>query len=442
MLSARLLYPVVQRLLQAMDALPHGNAQAPLAQLVSALLTAQSLRPAALMRMLPSSPTVPAAQRYRRLRRAWLRSWLTSAWLTPRLVRAALALTQPSGPAVLALDTVRCGRWEIFTLGLVWSGRCLPLGWSVLAYPWPKGRFTPTVCQLVRTVADAWPPGQPPPHLLADRGFPSRALLRTLQDAGWGFTIRLGARHSVWVDGALRRVGSLWPAAAGCWQQQAASFGRGRDTVSGWVVVGRGLPVLAWHQRDDGSARARQQQWAERRTYLERKHRRRGPTQAVTTDRWVALLTSEPRWRQALTFYKRRWSIEGTYRDLQGGWGGRQGWDLERVVGPDADVGAVEARVGLAALGLVCQLWLGDRAQRVSRAEAVGQLCRQWTTSDRLSPWARGYLLLADREGSADTWVLDCVAEAAQIIADAPPLAHPALGACRTLRSRPERRAA
>src|SRR5947209_13354029 len=94
----------------------------------------------------------------------------------------------------VTLYSVRCGAWEVFSLGVVWEGRVLPVGWTVLPYPWPKGRFTPTVCALLRQVAAAWPADRPA-HLLADRAFASYALFQTLQTAHWGWTVRVQARH-------------------------------------------------------------------------------------------------------------------------------------------------------------------------------------------------------------------------------------------------------
>lgn len=171
-------YPVVRSWLQALGITTHPIALVAPAQLVTALLACRSLRPSALMRALLSPVDVPARQRDQHVARSWDRRWLTSAWLTPCLVRAALALvllapvavaaasvvagspvppallgSLPGGPVHLALDSVRCGSWEVFTLGVVWSGRVLPVGWAVLPYPWPKRRFTPTVCALLRQVA-------------------------------------------------------------------------------------------------------------------------------------------------------------------------------------------------------------------------------------------------------------------------------------------------
>ena len=89
------LYPLIVAWLQALDLARHPLAVSSLAQLVSALLVGQSLRPSALMRALVSPGAVPARQRYKRVRRLLGRRWLAPAWLTPRLVRAVLALVPP-----------------------------------------------------------------------------------------------------------------------------------------------------------------------------------------------------------------------------------------------------------------------------------------------------------------------------------------------------------
>src|SRR5512140_3807168 len=95
MSSPEVLYPLVLLWVQGIDGLGHATALASLAHLVTALLVGQSLRPTALMRALLSPSPVPARQRYKRVERAWTRRWLSPAWLTPRLVRAALALVAP-----------------------------------------------------------------------------------------------------------------------------------------------------------------------------------------------------------------------------------------------------------------------------------------------------------------------------------------------------------
>ena len=206
------LYPLVHAWLQALPAVTslHPAALSALAHLVTALLVGQSLRPSALMRALLSPEPVPARQRYKRLARAWNRPWLSPAWLVPQLVPAALALVPPDreGLTHLALDSVRCGRWEVFALGVVWHGRVLPVGWAVLPFPWPKGQFTPTVLVLVRQVAAAWPTERSV-HLVADRAFPSRSLFRLLARLHWGWTVRLRAASWVSLDGQRQGVRSV-----------------------------------------------------------------------------------------------------------------------------------------------------------------------------------------------------------------------------------------
>src|SRR5919197_5240879 len=137
MLSPQELYPLVLTWLQALEVCSHPTALGALAHLVVALLCGQSLRPSSVMRALLSPKPVPARQRYKRVARFWERPWLTPAWLTPRLVRAALALVDPDGWGHTAglthvvLDSVRCGPWEVFSLGVVWHGRVVPVSWAV-----------------------------------------------------------------------------------------------------------------------------------------------------------------------------------------------------------------------------------------------------------------------------------------------------------------------
>src|SRR2546423_811361 len=113
MLSPQEVYPLVLSWLQALEVGRHPAALSALAHLMVALLCGQSLRPCALMRALLSPEPVPARQRYKRVARFWERPWLTPAWLTPRLVRATLALVAPdgrgptAGPSHVGLGSVR-----------------------------------------------------------------------------------------------------------------------------------------------------------------------------------------------------------------------------------------------------------------------------------------------------------------------------------------------
>lgn len=230
----------MQLWVHALELAPSTAALTALSHLVVALLSGQRLRPSALMRALLSPCPVPARQRYKRLARFWERPWLTPAWLTPRVVRAVLTLVPPdpdawgptAGQTHVALDSVRCGPWEVFTLGVVWHGRVLPVAWAVLPYPWPQGQVTPTVCRLLRQVDAAGPPGRPL-HLVADRGVPSRPLFCTLRRLGGGWTVRLRAGRGVTVAGEGGLVRDLLPRArTSGWTVWAGAYGRGRTAIA------------------------------------------------------------------------------------------------------------------------------------------------------------------------------------------------------------------
>lgn len=419
MLSPRTLYPLVLLWVQALGCCPHRTGQRALAGLLTALLTAQSLHRTALMRALVSPSAVPARQRYRRLARLLDRQWLSPAWLMPALVRAAVALAVAAGPARtarLALDTVRCGRWEIFTVGVVWHGRVLVVGWAVLPYPWPKGQFTPTACALVRQVATVWPP-EVTAELVADRAFPSAALFRTLAQQQWGWTLRLTARHWITVGGTRQQTRALVAQVEeGQWRAWPATYGTGRHAVTGTLIIGRGPYVWPAHQATPGSLRHRAARQARRVQHAASKH---GGT-ASPYESWVILFTTQPTTITARNAYRQRWPIEGTYRDAQSGWDGHHGWGLDHLVPSLPTADAVARVVGLWALGLLVQSWVGDQVGRPTAPLPVQHTVRQWTTSRRLSVWARGRLALTDPSGGLGTWLEATLRAGAVRIAAAP----------------------
>lgn len=380
MLSPDALYPAVLSWLAALGGPPHLAARQAVAHLLSALLVAQSLHPADLLRVLSGPPAVPARQRCKRLARALDRPWLTPARLSPLLVAAALRLAPPDprGPTAglthLALDTVRCGRWAVVVVGVVWHGRVLPVQWAVLPSPWPKGRFGPTVLAVLDDRIAAWPPDRPA-HLAADRAFPSQALFARLQAAGWGWTLRVAAPRGVTVDGAATTVGArLRTARPGRWRTwTSAAYGTGRKAITGTLVVGKGLPVVAAHQTNPSSQRVRADRQRVRQGYLRRKHRAaRGHEGGATeTDGWATLFTTHPSWRAALASYRRRWAIEGSFRDAQGGWDRRHGWDLEPVLARQPTAQRAAALVGLWALGTLLQSGLGHQVGQATAPAAV-----------------------------------------------------------------------
>ncbi len=414
------LYPLVDNWLTAMHCTQHQTTRQALATQVTAVLVGQSLRPAARMRALLSAPTVPACQRYRRVARALARPSLSPERLTPALVRAALALVKPDrhGLTHLVLDSVRCRRWEILTLGVVWRSRVLLVGWTVLPYPWPKGQFTRAVCGLIRQVAAAWPSDRPV-HLLADRGFPSRALFQTLRAVGWAWTVRLQARTWVTVDGQGQPVRDLLGRTApGSWTCYRGAFGGPRQAIPGQIVVGRPRRRVPGHQRNPSSQRVRERQQARRRQHLASKHPGRAPDASQETDGWLVLFTSLPSPWEAPVGYRRRWAMEGSYRDAQSGWDGHHGWDLEVVAARLSTAEAVAHLVGLWALANLIQMWLG--AQVATGPPLVRAVKAQWATTPRLSLWARGRLVLSDPSGELSAWLQTALQRGAERIAAAP----------------------
>ena len=300
------------------------------------------------------------------------------------------------------------------------------MGWAVLPYPWPKGRFTPTVCALLRQVAASWP-ADVGAHLVADRAFPSHALFSTLRTVGWGWTLRLRARHWVTVGGQAQWARALLAGATvGAWTAYAGTYGSGPNAIPGHLVVGRGLVVLPAHQRTEGSLRQRAKQFARRQQHVASKHAGHAPDASVETDRWVILFTSHP--GPAATCVpaatgsdRRRWSTESSYRDAQGGWDGQHGWDLEPVLTRARDAAHVERVVGLWALGTLLQTWVGQQLSLPTVPAPVAAVVAQWTTTGRLSVWARGQFALQDRSGHLREWLIATLTAGAQRVAAAPP---------------------
>lgn len=408
MLTAPELYPLLCSWLHSLGAIPHAAARAAVAELVTALLIQHSLVPTALMRALLSSPATPARQRYRRLARAWQRPWLTPAALAPALVRGVLALSggRPGTVVHLALDGLRCGPWSILVLGVIWHGRVLPVHWAVLPVPLPAGQFTPAVCRLIRATAAVWPADRPA-HLVADREFPSRALFDALQAVGWGWTVRLRASNWILLQGVGQRVRPLLhQAAPDTWRARPAAWGGAGAPLGGTLVIGRGLVVVPGHQAGPASLAARARQWGRRQQHVRSKHGAKRPADASPeTDAWVVLFTSHPDWLAAVRSYRQRWAIEGSFRDVQGGWDGQHGWNLEPVAGAARSAEHVEALVGLWALGALVQTWIGQQAMAADAPAAIQPVVQGWTTTGRLSVWAHGRLALTDPSGRLRAWL-------------------------------------
>ena len=114
--------------------------------------------------------------------------------------------------------------------------------------------------------------------------------------------------------------------------------------------------------------------------------------------------------------------MEGSYRDAQSGWDGRHGWDLEPTVAKQTDAAVVSGFVGLWALGLLVQSWVGDQVGRRDAPATVQAVVRGWSTTGRRSVWARGRLAFTDRSGGLADWLPATLAAGAARLAAAPPV--------------------
>ena len=115
----------------------------------------------------------------------------------------------------------------------------------------------------------------------------------------------------------------------------------------------------------------------------------KGLVRPHTTDRAVALLSTQPTWWQAVRAYRGRFATEGTDRDLKT-------WDLAAVAAHETDLTHLDSLIGLASLGVLVQSALGTAAGR-ARDPAARARQAQWSTTDRLSPFWRGRQVLHDR---------------------------------------------
>lgn len=368
---------------------------------VLCLLAAQQVSPAALARAIPAAEAGAGRSRLRRVRRWWQGPELELGRLAPRLIATALALLPPGAPVLVVLDTTRVGPWELWLAGVVYAGRVLPVGWAVLPYPWPKGRFRETMLALVRQRQAAFPAGQRW-VLVADRGFPSAALFAQLLERQTGWTVRL--RLGDWLEvagiyaavGAHLEAGRLWPG-----ERVAATIGNGTATkprVAGWVVVHAELPALPRYKDNPSTAKERAYRAHQRALARQYKGRKRRPPSERArryAQTWVLFTTAQTP-ATAVVQYAARMAIEQTFRDWHHGWG------LRPVAAGLPTARAVGRLVGIVSLAYRLQVELGGRLSR----DAAGQRRRvQWTATDRLSLFWCGQQLFRDPGYDWTSWL-------------------------------------
>ena len=273
------------------------------------------------------------------------------------------------------------------------AGRTLPIGWAVIPYPWPKGRFRTTTLALIQQLQQAFPAGVCW-TLVADRGFPSAALFAQLRQGSTDFSVRL--RLSDWVT-----VGSVYAMVAdhlaagrlGVGQRTAAMMGRGRPDqplVPGWVVVSTAVVAPPKHKQNPGTARERAKRAKAHAQHRAHKQGRKTKPPSAAAQRyaqtWI-LFTTAPTVAQAVAEYAQRMSIEETFRDWHSGWGVRTA-----VVDLPTEV-MVTRLMGVVCMTYSLQMHLG---QRMSTDPVAQQRRAQWTVTDRVSWFWCGQRLFDD----------------------------------------------
>src|SRR5262249_25167495 len=198
----------------------------------------------------------------RRVRRWWNGPPLDQAMISPALIRLALALVPTAQLVVVALDTTRLGPWEVWLAGRGVAGRTLPIGWAVIPYPWPKGRFRATTLALLQQLQPAFPAGVRW-TLVADRGFPSAVLCAQLRQGGTDFSVRLRLSDWVTVDRVYATVSAhLVAGRLVVGQRTGATGGRGtlqQPLVPAAIVVSAAVVTPPRHKQNPGTARERAQ---------------------------------------------------------------------------------------------------------------------------------------------------------------------------------------
>ena len=379
----------------------HCTVVATVAFVILCLLVSQRLNPAALARAIPAEEKGSARSRLRRMRRCWYGPDLPHDTLTPRLVRAALALLPHDASVVVALDTTRVLPWEIWQAGIVYAGHTLPVAWAVIPYPWPKGRFRETTLALVDQLAATFPNGRSW-VLVADRGFPSAVLFARLLQRKVGWTVRLRLSDWAEVAGIYAMVRDHLEAGrlrAG--ERVRARIGRDskdQPTVEAWIVVNNQIATPPLHKQNPGTQREREARAKAHAKHLDQKGRKSRPPSDLAkkyAQTWV-LFTTAPTLNAAVGEYAARMTIEQTFRDWHHGWGVRE------TASALTEETAVARLVGIVSLAYHLQILLGVRFSRDPRGR---ERRLQWTVTDRVSYFWCAQHLFTDPGADWSSWL-------------------------------------
>lgn len=420
MTTAQVGYTPVYRWVKQILSETHTTVVATVAWAVLCLLVAQRVTSAALARALPAEQGGCGRSCLRRVRRWWQGPALDQATISPALIRLALTLLKAAQP-IVAMDTTRLGPWEVWLAGIVVAGRTLPIGWAVIPYPWPKGRFRTTTLTLIQQLQQAFPAGVRW-TLVADRGFPSALLFAQLRPGDTDFSVRLRLSDWVTVAGVYAMVAAhLERGRLVEGQRTAAAMGRGRSTqplVPGWIVVSTAVTTPPKHKQNPGTMRERARRAKAHAQHRRHKQGRKTAPPSATAQRytqtWV-LFTTAPTVTQAVAEYAGRMSIEETYRDWH------HHWAVRAAVVALPTEAMVERLIGVVCLAYTVQMHLG---QRVGMDPISQQRRAQWTVTDRTSWFWCGKQLLTDPGYDWSGWLVAQWARLQQLAttASAPPV--------------------
>ena len=369
---------------------------------VLCIVVAQRVTPAALARALPHEQAGSGRSCLRRIRRWWQGAALEQGEMSPQLIRQALQGHPTSQVVVVALDTTRVGPWEVWLAGIVVGGRTLPIGWAVIPYPWPKGRYRATTLALVKQLQAAFPPGVRW-SLVADRGFPSAALFAQLRAGGTDWSIRLRLSDWVRVAGVYAKV--MEHLAAGRLRigpRTTGTVGNGHATqplVRGWIVISAAVAVPPRHKQNPGTYRERLTRARRHARHRQHKRGRKTTSPSALAQRyaqtWV-LFTTAPTKTQAVREYACRMAIEETFRDWHHHWAVR----AATVTLPTEAM--VSRLIGTVCLAYTLQMLVGAQVCRTSTAQ---RRRAQWTVTGRISWFWCGQRVFTDPGYDWSSWL-------------------------------------
>jgi hypothetical protein len=360
---------------------------------VLCLVVAQRVTPAALARALPHEQAGSGRSCLRRVRRWWQGPTLEQVEISPQLIRQALQVHPTSQSVVVAMDTTRVGPWEVWLAGIVVSGRTMPIGWAVIPYPWPKGRYRTTTLALIRQLQGAFPPGVRW-SVVADRGFPSAALFAQLRAGGTDWSIRLRLSDWVWIAGVYAKVlDHLATGRLRVGQRTAATVGNGHASqplVRGWVVVSAAVAAPPRHKQNPGTQHERLVRARRHARHRQHKQGRKTTPPSALAQRyaqtWV-VFTTAPTKTHAVREYAARMAIEETFRDWHHHW-------AVRAATMSLPTEAMVTRlIGIVCIAYTLQMLVGYQVSHMPDAQ---HRRAQWTVTGRISWFWCGQRVFAD----------------------------------------------